>query len=146
MNGIDNNPASLDPTFWLKLNAAMEELRTVHGYKLYIVETRRTPLTQLLYFLQGRLSMFAADNKHIVQEYLKLRSTVGLFPVSETDAVNKKVTWTLDSRHFSGTAADIGFIGAVPQGGWDRVAEVVEKHGLKSGHRWPQEDSPHVEM
>lgn len=63
-------------------------------------ETIRTKETQMLYYLQGRI------DKDDLAGLNKLRKAYGFWEITKDEA-NKKVTWTLDSPHFSGKAFDI---------------------------------------
>jgi peptidoglycan L-alanyl-D-glutamate endopeptidase CwlK len=59
------------------------------------------------------------------------------------------VTWTLHSKHIRGRAFDFDFISALDaadEDAWDFAAEVGERFGLVSGHRWSVQDSRHLEL
>jgi hypothetical protein len=150
---IDNNIENLDEPFRAKFKSFLNDCAAT-GLDVRMGEGRRTPETQLLYFLQGRIDQFFGENKNLLAEYHALRKRVGLFPVSDSDARDKKITWTLNSNHFNGNAADVivytaGKINWNPGDAvWEKIAVIAEKNGLASGHRWPapKKDSPHIEL
>lgn len=61
-----------------------------------------------------------------------------------------KVTWTLSSRHLTGRAFDIDFVGIaadqVPDVWWDLAGQIGEWLGLRWGGRWAVRDLRHFEM
>jgi len=121
------------------------------GIRVAINETKRTDITQLLYFLQGNIDP-VKHNKDIVNEYNRLRKKYGLWEVSVTDALNKQITWTLESNHAGGNAFDAVPIkdGKVwwnaPIEVWNQIGEIGESVGLKWGGRWEHKDFPHFEL
>jgi hypothetical protein len=150
---IDRDINNLSEPFKTKFKAFLSDCKAA-GMDVRIGEGKREPLTQLLYFLQGRLGSFVGENKALVDEYHELRKRVGLFPVSTGDSLGKKITWTLKSNHFDGNAADVlvfsnGIVNWWPdEAVWEKIAQLAEKNGLSSGHRWPapKKDSPHIEL
>jgi hypothetical protein len=150
---IDNNIDNLTEPFRTKFKAFLSDCKTA-GLDVRMGEGKREPVTQLLYFLQGRISQFFGDNKALLTEYHALRKRVGLFAVSDNDAIAKKITWTLNSNHFNGNAADVlvytgGKVNWNPGDAvWEQITVIAEKNGLASGHRWPapKKDSPHIEL
>lgn len=150
---INNDIEQLDDPFRGKFKAFLAAC-AADGIDVRMGEGRRTPETQLLYFLQGRLATFFGENKNLLAEYHALRKRVGLFPVTDAEAISKKITWTLNSNHFNGNAADIlvyteGKINWNPGDAvWEKIAVIAENNGLASGHRWPspKKDSPHIEL
>jgi hypothetical protein len=150
---IDSNIENLSEPFRTKFKTFLSDCK-IAGLDVRMGEGRRTPETQLLYFLQGRISQFFGENKNLLAEYHALRKRVGLFDVSDNDAITKKITWTLNSNHFNGNAADVlvyinGNVNWNPgESVWEQIAVIAEKNGLASGHRWPspKKDSPHIEL
>lgn len=149
--GITNNLTELVLPVRLKCEAFVEACHA-QGLPIIINETRRALMTQLAYFLQGRIDP-TKDNKDIVNEYNRFRKKIGLWEVSTTDALNKKITWTLESNHESGRAFD-----AVPSKDgkvwwnapievWIKMGEIGESVGLTWGGRWEgtKRDLPHFE-
>lgn len=114
------------------------------GIELVLVETKRELITQLIYYIQGRLD---ADD---VQEYNKIRKTFNLHELSE-DKAKAKITWTLKSKHMEGKAFDV----AVKADGkltynisgkmWEMIGSIGESVGLVWGGRWKEKDYPHFE-
>lgn len=70
------------------------------GIELELNETIRTRETQILYYLQGRI------DKDDLVGLNKIRKHFGFWEIEQDEADNK-VTWTLDSPHFTGKAFDI---------------------------------------
>lgn len=112
---------------------------------VFITETMRLPEIQMLYYLQGRI-----DRKNI-QPYNKLRKLFGLWEVSQTEALNKVITWTLDSNHMTGNAFDFCPMkdGKLDWNAsadtWEKCGEIAESLGFVWGGRWTPKDMPHVE-
>ncbi len=89
------------------------ERMTEAGYQVTITETLRTPERQQALYAQGR---------------------------SDTGPV---VTWTLDSRHLSGTAADVRLHGRNASAGYALMHRVAKEEGLRTlGAR----DPGHLEL
>jgi len=76
------------------------ELAKKIGIELELNETIRTKETQMLYYLQGRID---EDDYNGLN---KLRKEYGFWEISKEEA-KTKVTWTLESPHFTGRAFDI---------------------------------------
>jgi peptidoglycan L-alanyl-D-glutamate endopeptidase CwlK len=80
------------------------------------------------------------------------RRTIGrqrtLFAQGRT-APGPVVTWTLASRHLTGRAFDIDFVGVsadqVPDVWWDLAGRIGEWLGLRWGGRWAVRDLRHFE-
>lgn len=159
---IDSKLENLSEPFRKRVVAFLADCKTA-GLDIRIGEGKRTPETQLLYFIQGTLAKLAEAKStktyqmpisEILKGYHAIRKRCGLFPVSDNDALNKNITWAFESNHFDGNAVDV----LVYQGGkitwnpgdavWEKIATLAEKNGLASGHRWaaPKKDSPHIEM
>jgi len=150
---IDSNIENLTEPFKSHFKYFLSDCQKA-GLDVRMGEGKREPVTQLLYFLQGRISTFFGENKNLLAEYHALRKRVGLFAVSDSEAISKKITWTLNSNHFNGNAADVlvyidGKVNWNPGDAvWEQIAVIAEKNGLNSGHRWPapKQDSPHIEL
>lgn len=154
---IDAKIENLSQEFRPKFEKFLDDCKS-GGLDVRMGEGRRTPETQLLYFIQGALLEIAERKRLPVQqalaEYHALRAKVGLFSVSDNDALNKTITWTLNSSHYAGNAADVlvytaGKINWNPGAAvWEKIAVIAENNCLASGHRWPapKKDSPHIEL
>jgi len=118
------------------------------GIPVMLTSTLRTAQEQLALWLQGRADLTAVNRE---------RAAAGLAPISQAE--NRKVTWTKNSRHLRGTAWDF----AVMKDGkptWDlkvninrndkndyiEVGLIAESMGLRSGKSFPNPDYPHVEL
>jgi peptidoglycan L-alanyl-D-glutamate endopeptidase CwlK len=105
----------------------------------------------MLYYMQGRLDV--KNNKMIAQEYNALRKLNGLWEVPISDALFKPITWTLDSKHFSGKAFDIVPLKDgkawwdAPDELWERIGKMGKDCGLAWGGDFPvgMKDRPHFE-
>jgi hypothetical protein len=113
-HGVTRDMAPLSPEFRERLQRVMERMKQEFGHDVTVVETVRSPERQAALFAQGR-------------------STPG--PV---------VTWTLDSKHAHGRAADL-----MVDGTWDNpdgyahLALIATQEGL---HTLGARDPGHVEL
>jgi peptidoglycan L-alanyl-D-glutamate endopeptidase CwlK len=124
------------------------------GIKVMIQETLRDYETQEAYYAQGRKPL----------EYVNLlRKKAGLWAI--TAAENKrKITWTMNSRHFSGTAFDVSLkkegratwslkedMNDNEIADYDEIGPIGESVGLTWGGRFkdkkgkPRPDRPHFQ-
>ncbi len=159
---IDTNIENLSEPFKSHFKYFLADCKKA-GLDVRMGEGKRIPETQLLYAIQGCLSEIAAKKdpknkdallKQLLAEYHALRKMVGLFAISDSDALNKNITWTLMSNHYKGSAADVlvyvdGKVNWNPGDAvWEQIAVIAEKNGLSSGHGWPKpkQDSPHIEL
>ena len=150
--GIMTSLKELTPEARTKAEAFMDKCHS-EGIKVYVTETRRELITQLVYFLQGRLDP-ANSNRGILEEYNRLRKKLGIWEVPLTDAQNKIITWTLESNHEGGNAFDVVPLNNgkawwnAPMDIWQRIGEIGESVGLKWGGRWEgtKRDLPHFEL
>lgn len=118
------------------------------GIRVAIVETLRTRETQEAYYAQGRKPL----------EYVNLlRHKAGLWAITAKEN-RRKVTKTMDSKHFHGTAFDVAL---VREGGctwnlkedmndndiadYDEIGPIGESVGLTWGGRWSWPDRPHFQ-
>lgn len=112
------------------------------GIKYYINETLRDPEVQRAYFAQGRAALADVN---------ELRKKAGLWPLTEAEN-DKKVTWTLKSKHLEGLAIDIcpsknGYAWwAAPDEEWKEIADISRECGLDAGYFWEQKDAPHHQI
>lgn len=120
------------------------------GIKVRINETYRDPLTQIIYYLQGRIDI--KNNPNIVNEFNRLRKKYGFWEVSASEALYKKITWTFESKHLEGKAFDVvmqkdgkDWWNAPPEA-WAQIGIIGESLGLTWGGRWIQQDLPHFEI
>lgn len=120
-----------------------------NGIIVKINETIREEFTQLLYFLQGTLDTIVAKNPNIYNEFNALRKRHKFWELSK-DEMNRRITWTLDSKHFYGKAFDAVPLNDKGQPNWNapdeiwkKMAECAEKVGLYPGINFG--DKPHFE-
>jgi len=146
--GIINDINSLNPTTMMKCNQFIRECAK-EDITIVVNETLRMPETQILYFLQGALASVKDRNPNIYKELNALRKMYKFWDLSEAEA-DRRVTWTLDSKHFYGKAFDavpLGKNGKVdwnaPDEVWAKMAECAERVGLYPGRNFG--DNPHFE-
>ena len=105
---------ALVPELRQRLDRVIDRMEQEYGYTVEVVETVRTQERQDALFAQGR-------------------TTEG--PI---------VTWTRNSRHLGGAAADVVIDGGYDSAaGFERLARVAREEGLKT--LWPR-DPGHVEL
>ncbi len=111
---VERDLSRLDPAFRERLERVMERMRTEFGHEVRVVETTRTQARQNALFAQGRT------------------------------APGPVVTWTRNSRHLKGLAADLQVDGAWQNPlGYARLADIAKQEGLRTlGAR----DQGHVEL
>lgn len=111
---LQNDLARLDPGFRDRLQKVIDRMRTEFGHAVKVVETVRSQSRQDALFAQGR------------------------------SAPGPVVTWTRDSKHGKGLAADLMVDGAWQNPvGYAHLADVAKQEGLRTlGTR----DAGHVEM
>ena len=104
-----------------------------------ITETWRTKARQLWLWAKGRILPLSTEKAYLGYDdpniYSKPRE--------------RKVTWTLKSKHIEGKAIDIVFTkgeGITYSGDWDAVYDVAESVGLLSLYRKYGFDKPHLEF
>lgn len=145
--------ASLDelvPEAGLKCRVFLDSCKE-RNFPVIINETRRELITQLLYFLQGRIDVDKA-NKDILQEFNRLRKKLGFWELGSHDILERRITWTLESNHENGRAFDaVPMLNgkahwAAPYQTWLTMGEIGESAGLKWGGRWKERDLPHFEL
>jgi len=150
--GIISSLKELTPVTRAKAELFLEKCHE-QNIPVFVNETRREIITQLIYFLQGRIDPLDS-NKYIADEYNRLRKKLGFWEISTTDALNKKITWTLESNHEGGTAFDVVPLKDgrawwnAPIDVWLKIGEIGESVGLKWGGRWEgaKRDLPHFEL
>jgi hypothetical protein len=111
---VRNDLALLAPEFRAPLERVIERMHAEHGHTVTVVETRRDPARQDALFAQGR---------------------------TEPGPV---VTWTRNSRHLVGMAADVIIDGTYESPvAYQRLAQIAREEGLRTlGPR----DPGHVEL
>lgn len=118
------------------------KLKSLGVERVIVNESLRELSVQMAYYSRSRMS---------VQDVQAMYKAAGLYAIGEVEA-KKPNTWTLESKHLGGTAADLVPIHngkawwAAPLAVWERMGEIGEKHGLKWGGRWKTPDSPHFEL
>ena len=104
-----------------------------------------------------------AQGREPIEDVNRKRKNIGWPPISEQD--NKKVTWTLDSKHIVHLPSDKAraFDFAIVVDGkalwnakvclndddipaYEKIGLIAEKYGWKWGGRWKTPDFPHIEM
>lgn len=150
---------SLDPSVQEQARNAIEDMRedeTIRaaGYTVIVLETRRDPDVQMAY--ASRLLASYVDPKYrklAVRFVQAMYRAAGLYEIGAEEALRPN-TWTLDSRHFGGTAFDVApskdgktADWKAPQAVWSCMGEIGEAHGFEWGGRWvgDQVDSPHFQ-
>ena len=153
--GIIRDINSLNPVLVSKVDKFIAKCSEA-GISIFINETIRLEIIQLLYAFQGRFD--AADlkmNPDVYNELNRLRKKYGLYQLDDKER-NKKITWTLESSHFDGNAFD-----AVPMKtikgklilDWNpsikilnKMGEIGEELGLVWGGRWHSPDYFHFQL
>lgn len=142
---------SLDLTVARKVESFIQKCAEA-DVPVFIVETQRTRETQLLYALQGRFTVDdLKTNPDLFNEFNKIRQFYKFWALTEPE-FNKKVTWTLDSKHFYGKAVDFcPMINGkldwnAPLNYWQKCGEIAENLGFIWGGRWKKKDMPHIEL
>lgn len=119
------DPRTFDAITSLNRDAAVRAAWLIHylglyGAHVHVTEGLRTTERQQALFAQGRT------------------------------APGPRVTWTLASRHLTGRAFDIDFVGIdasqVPAVWWDLAGRIGEWLGLRWGGRWGVRDLRHFEF
>lgn len=147
--GIINDVNELVPEMKEKCELFLTKCKEA-GLSVRINETRREEITQVLYYLQGRLD--EKNNSNIVAEFNNIRKAHKFWPLLASDAISKQITWTLKSKHMDGKAFDAvprnekGDWWNAPDDVWEKMGVIGESCGLKWGGRWKNKDSPHFEM
>ena len=153
--GIIRDINSLNPVLVNKVDKFITKCSEV-GIPVFINETIRLEITQILYAFQGRFD--ATDlkmNSDLYNELNRLRKKYGLYQLNDKES-KRKITWTLESSHFDGNAFD-----AVPMKmikgklilDWNPSIEILNKMGgigeevgLVWGGRWPSPDYFHFQL
>lgn len=147
---INKDVYSLDPVVAKKVELFIQ-LCAEAGYPILIVETMREYVTQLLYFIQGRIDNEDRKlNPGIDEELNMMRKRFKFWDLTPRE-IKTKITWTLDSKHFYGKAVDfVPFIKGkadwrAPLEYWQKCGEIAETLGFEWGGRWKQKDLPHIQ-
>ena len=112
--GVRSETEALVPEVRQRLERVIERMESEYGYTVSVVETVRTQERQDALFAQGRT------------------------------APGPIVTWTRNSKHIDGLAADVVIDGGYTNGaGFERLARVAKEEGLRT--LWPR-DPGHIEM
>jgi peptidoglycan L-alanyl-D-glutamate endopeptidase CwlK len=118
------------------------------GDNLYIIfEGLRTRAKQEAYYAQGRETLEQVNEK---------RRAAGLYLLSN-EKQNRKITWTLNSKHLDGLAMDILPVDGKGNPTWDlahyrqqfeTIRDAGRAAGLECGADWPdaQKDWPHYQV
>ena len=146
--GIVNDINSLEPMTALKCRDFIR-ICTRENIPVAINETKRELITQLIYFLQGSVGQVADKNPNIYKELNALRKQYKFWELSKAEA-DRRVTWTLDSRHFTGKAFDAVPLDKnnkpwwnAPDEIWAKMAKCGEEARLYPGRNFG--DNPHFE-
>ena len=138
--GIIRDIERLDPSFKMKVKVFLNELDKA-GILYVIIETLRLPITQRVYYNQGRLPLDAVNEG---------RKAIGLWAITAKEN-EKRITNTLSSKHIIGKAIDIAPGDKngkpwwnAPDEYWLAIAKISAKCGLEPGYFWPEfKDAPH---
>lgn len=148
--GVNRDIYSLDPVFAKKIERLID-LCAEKGIELGVVEALRDRTTQLLYFIQGRITEDdLKDNPNLLKQLNKIRAYFKFYELGEAES-ERKITWTLDSKHFYGKAVDVcplkngKFDWNTPDSVWNDIYDIAESLGLECGGRWVQKDMPHIQ-
>jgi len=135
--GQNKDIETLNPIFKQKVKALQDDpgVKAIGG--LRIREARRSPLTQLAYFAQGR----SRDTNFMDRMFQK----AGLG--NKAWSYNQPNTQTIGSKHFSGYAFDAEDYGK-PNDYYDKLGSIAKKYGIEWGGYWDGnfKDRPHFEM
>lgn len=113
-SAIVRETAALDPVFRAKLDRVIERMEAEYGHKVTIVETVRSQTRQDALFEQGR------------------------------SAPGQVVTWTRNSRHADGLAADVMIDGGYDNAAaFERLQRIAHEEGL---HTLGSRDAGHLEL
>ena len=143
---LNRSVEALDGGFREKLEKMLLDLGrrwSVLGYKPMVVETKRALATQMAYYSRGRCPV------EVVKEFFK---AAGLWSLTDKEA-GQTVTWTMESKHLVGKAADVvpSKDGKTPDWSapaavWNEMGQAAKTHGLVWGGGWQKRDNPHVEV
>lgn len=116
------------------------ELAKKQGIDLELNETLRTKETQMLYYLQGRIDLDDIASLNTMRRYF------GFWELTKEEAL-KKVTWTLDTPHFTGKAFDIVIIENGRRGYNEQLLRKVGALAKQANLTWGGEfgDLPHFQ-
>ena len=98
---INKDISSLSPSTASKCRMFLKQCEE-NNLPVAVIETTRDDITQMLYYMQGRLDV--KNNKQIATEYNALRKKYGLWEDAINDALFKPITWSLNSNHAKGKA------------------------------------------
>lgn len=137
--GTHSSIELLDPSFQMKIRAAISameadsEIKDFGVVKILPRETLRDMDVQLVYFMGGRMA--PEDVQTAYRKVLKWTPDI--------EYCRKKITWTLESKHLEGKAADIApsLDGKTPF--WkaprpllERMGKIASQHGITWGGEW----------
>lgn len=147
----------LNPEIQDRAKAAFSEMSEdpdikAAGIKMLLCEVLRPLPVQMAYAVKARIKALPEDMRTDLEWVREFFRAAGLSWVPTKDENARASTWTLDSKHVVGMAFDAapsrnGLNAAwdAPDWVWERMAVIAERHGLKSGRRWKNKDSPHFE-
>ncbi len=147
---VNKDIYSLEPVVAKKVELFIQKCAEA-GYPVFIVETSREIITQLLYFIQGRIDAEDLEqNPDLYKELNKMRRNFKFWELTPRE-MKTKITWTLDSNHFYGKACDfVPFRNGkidwnAPFEYWEQCGKTAEALGFTWGGRWKRRDLPHIE-
>ena len=114
----------------------------VAGDRVIITYTLRTKQEQHALYAQGREALPLVNAK---------RAIAHMPPITE-EANLRKVTWTTNSMHLYGVAADFVPIDAYNKPKWDdieafkRAGAIAKSLGFEWGGDWKKPDMPHIQF
>lgn len=116
------------------------------GIRIGFSETKRDLDVQIAYYLRSRIPNTKEDIKRL-QEY----SEKVAWKFSEKECMTAN-TWTLNSNHLDGNAADLIVYNKDGSRNWNKnsaewklVLQIARELDLICGADWPQNDYPHIE-
>jgi hypothetical protein len=135
MMGQNKDVNNLSPEFGSRVNNFINSPEA-QAKGISVREAKRSPLTQLAYFMSGR-----AKNKEAIHKMYKRAG----FKNGAWNTDNK-VTQTMGSDHFMGNAVDIEDHGKGISY-YKEIAPIAKKYGLAWGGDWKSfQDYPHFEL
>lgn len=145
---LNRSIASLTPSTQEKAERFLQRCKD-EGLAVSVTEARRSPETQAIYYLRGRVDV---TDPNIV-EAIQILGAAHAWRFTPKE-IGTKVTWTMQSNHIAGTAIDIVLFDEQRNADWSgtsrrwqRALEIARECGFACGADWPapKTDIPHLE-